>query len=126
MLTSDKKYIQSRFSYNKLALLENFSCKLDIVSSENLMAYVIKSGVSERLNDYQEVKWRNYMTLELTKLIDEGVICLSPIKINNRTIGVVIGQKLYAGAKISDDEFSQFCFLIDHLNMCLSIISMPK
>ncbi|MCJ8318015.1 MAG: HDOD domain-containing protein [Colwellia sp.] len=124
MITSDKKSVQSRFSFDKTGELEDFSCRLDIVSSENMMAYIIKSGTSEMLNSYKEVKWRNYMTRSLADLIEDGAICLSPIKINNRTIGLVTSQKLIKGAKISADEFSQFCFLIDHLNMCLSIISM--
>jgi len=124
MITSDKKHVQSRFSFDKTGELEEFSCKLDIASSENMMAYVLKSGTSEMLNSYKEVKWRNYMTRSLADLIEDGAICFSPIKINNRTIGIVTSQKLLKGTKISADEFSQFCFLIDHLNMCLSIISM--
>ena len=124
MVTSDKKYVQSRFSFDKSAELEDFSCKLDIVSSENIMAYVIKSGTSEMLNSYKEIKWRNYMTRALADLIEDGAICFAPIKINNRTIGIVSSQKLHKGTKISPEDFSQFCFLIDHLNMCLSIISM--
>ncbi len=124
MITSDKNHVQSRFSYDKTAELEEFSCKLDIVSNENLIAYILKSGTSEMLSSYKEVKWRNYMTRALADLIGDGAICFSPIKINNRTIGIVGSQKLHKGAKISSEEFSQFCFLIDHLNMCLSIITM--
>lgn len=124
MITSDKKAVQSRFSFDKTAELENFSCKLDIVSSENMMAFIFKSGTSEVINSYKELKWRKYMTRALADLMGDGAICFAPIKINNRTIGLVTSQKLLKGTKISANEFSQFCFLIDHLNMCLSIISI--
>ena len=123
MLSSDKRFMQSRFSFDEEAQKENFQYKLDIASSKNLVAHVIKHTSSELINDYKEVKWRNYMTRDLSDLIENGAFCITPIQINKKTLGIIIGQRLNQPAKITQAEFERFCFLNEHLNMCLSIIT---
>ncbi len=123
MLTSDKKQLQSRFTFNECAKAENFSCKIDMAQKDNLFSYILINETPELVNDYQEQKWRNMLNKEITDFLADGAICLAPIAINNRMIGVITGQKLNKKPQISCEDFSQFCFLIEHLNMCLSIIS---
>ena len=123
MLTGDKHHVQSRFSYDKMAELENFSCKLDIKSSENVFANVVNTSEALLINNHKAVEWRNYMTRTIVDILEDGAICLSPVQINKNNIGVIVGQRFGKTAKIHSDDFSSFCFLIEHLNMCLSMIT---
>ena len=63
------------------------------------------------------------MNENIVTLIDGGVICIAPVEINDRGIGIIVGQRFNKESVIDDDDFSQFCFLVEHLNMCLSMIS---
>jgi len=123
MLTGDKKQVQSRFSYNRSAEDDSFKVKLDIVSSENIIAYLIRTDNTAVINDYHAVKWRNYITQDIAKLIDKGVVCLAPVKIAKNTIGIIVGQRFTKSAEINEEDYQQFCFFIEHLNMCLTMVS---
>lgn len=123
MLTSDKKHLQTRFSYSNKGEIEDFSYKVDISNSENIFSYVLSSITCEYISGYKEIKWRNYITKSIADLLSDGCLCLFPVQINNNTIGIITAQRLTKGAQISIDELSQFSFLTEHLNMCLSIIS---
>ncbi len=123
MLTGDKKQVQSRFSYDRSGDDDSFKVKIDIVSSKNIISYLIRTDNAAVINDYHELKWRDYITRDLAKLIDKGAICLAPVQISNNTIGMIVGQRFTKATKISVDEHQEFCFLIEHLNMCLTTVS---
>ena len=123
MQTQDKKHVKARISINEDGHDENYKTQLALTETENILAYIIQKGEPVLINDYREVKWRNYISLEVEKLINEGVICLAPVKINHNVIGVIAGQNFNKRDKIRSEEFTQFCFLVEHLNMCLSMIT---
>lgn len=124
MLTTDKQYVQARFSYNQQAILEPFSCKIAIANSENLIAHVIGKQSGELINNYQDERWNKYLTQSITDFINEGTLCVAPVSIGTRPIGIIASQKRNKNSKISQEEYEQFMFIVEHLNMCLSIISM--
>jgi len=62
------------------------------------------------------------MTESIVTLIDGESICIAPVEINGRGISIIIGQRFNKEKLIDDDDFSQFSFLVEHLNMCLSMI----
>jgi hypothetical protein len=41
-------------------------------------------------------------------------------------IGIISAQRLLNSEKISDDDFSLFTYLVEHLNLCLSLITHHK
>lgn len=122
MLSSDKKSVAARTSYNKKGEEETFDSSITINESMNIVSHVIDMDSSVLVNNYRDPKWANYMSLALEKVIADGCICIAPLKIGDKTIGIISAQYFDNANKISDDDFSQFCFLVDHLNMCLSLI----
>ncbi len=123
MLTTDKKHIKSRFSFNSQARLETMNIRLPVDDEQNAMAYIIHQDKPALINNLNHSYWKNYIDDELEKLINKGAICIAPVKINDNAIGVITGHLFARNSQISEDDFAQFCFLVDHLNMCLTLIS---
>jgi len=123
MIGEGKRYVKSRFSYNSEGKEEKRNILVHLADSENIAAEVIVSGEAMLINDYREAKWRKYITREVEQMIDEGAICLAPVKIGGSVIGIITAQLTTNGRKIGQEDYSQFCFLIEHLNMCLTMIS---
>ncbi len=123
MLTTDKKHIKSRFSFNSQARLETMNIRLSVDDEQNAMAYIIHQDKPALINNLKHSYWKNYIDEGLEKLINKGAICIAPVKINDNAIGVITGHLFARNSQISEDDFAQFCFLVDHLNMCLTLIS---
>ena len=48
-------------------------------------------------------------------------MALAAVKIHDKVIGLISAQHLHQRNSIADDDYRQFCFICDHLNMCLSL-----
>ncbi|MFT5674416.1 MAG: HD-like signal output (HDOD) protein [Paraglaciecola sp.] len=123
VLSRDKSKVESRTSYDNNGEVVRFDSSIQLDDNLNIIKLVIQKDNALLINDYRHVKWRNYVPLEIEKLIDNGVICLSPVKIGEKSIGVISAQSFNQSQEISQQNFSQFSFLIEHLNMCLTMIS---
>lgn len=123
MLTSDKSQLKARFSYDSNAQEVQATTAITLAKSTNIFSEVINSKSALLINNYTDAKWQNYITEEVEDLIDKGAICLASVKINNNVIGVIIGQRFSKPPDIKENNFNQFRFLVEHLNMCLSMIS---
>ena len=123
MLTSDKQLVKLRFAYDKKAQEEHLNLSLKVKSSNNLIAQTINTDKAAVVNDHKSRQWRDFITQDIANFIGQGSVCLAPVKINNNCIGVITAQQFERSVEISPDDFNQFCFLVDHLNMCLSLIS---
>ncbi|PKF63679.1 hypothetical protein CW745_02200 [Psychromonas sp. psych-6C06] len=123
MLSADRKKIEARSCYDKAGNLQTLHRCLHISNNVNLISHVLEMDKAIIVESPRDPKWSTYITIELTKLVAGGTICLAPVKLDNKIIGIVSGQHLSECEKISADDFSQFCFLIEHLNICLSFIA---
>ena len=48
---------------------------------------------------------------------------LSSVKVNNKNVGVISAQYLDQSVSLCDQDFAYFQFILEHLNMCLSLVS---
>lgn len=126
ILSSDKSKVESRSSYDNNGQPETYRRSISINGNMNFINLVMKKDRAVLVNDFRNEKWRNYTTVDMEKLIGKGVISFAPVKINDKIIGVITAQHYDPGNKITEEEFSQFCFIVEHLNLCLSINSMRK
>lgn len=124
VLSADKKKIETRMTFDPDGLPMVFNRTIALDQGENVMGFALRQDNSVLINDYTHVKWRNYMTAEIERLINKGAICISPVRIGNKVIGLITTHRLGKTNKISPENFSQLGFLFDHLNMCLS--QMPS
>ncbi|MCG6202091.1 HDOD domain-containing protein [Psychromonas antarctica] len=122
VLSRDRSKVESRTTYNCHGQVETFHSTISLNKSMNMFSYVLERDCTELVNSYRDHKWRNYITLEIEELIGTGATCFAPVQIEGKAIGVICAQVLDKSKKISDESFSQFSFIVDHLNMCLSMI----
>jgi len=123
MLTSNKQLVKLRFAYNKKAQEEHLNLSLKVSGSSNLIAHTIKENKALIINDHKSRQWRDLITQDIADFIDQGSMCLAPVKISNNCIGFITAQNFERNSLISPEDFNQFSFLVDHLNMCLTLIS---
>lgn len=122
MLSDDKSTVKSRFVFNEQGDKELTQFILHMQKSENAIARVLTSKTPVLINDYTHRQFRDLVTQELVDFMNEGAIAIIPVSIGNKAIGVVCGQILHSKRKIETDDFNQLCSLVDHLNMCLTMI----
>lgn len=132
MMSDDKSKVKSRFVYNRQAKDDANRIAFHIRQSDNAIGRVIDSKVPALINDYTHRQWRDLITKELVEFIDNGVIAIIPVCIGNKSIGVICAQyfldvnkstnKPAEKREISTEDFTQLCSLIEHLNMCLTMI----
>ena len=123
ILSSDKAKIESRLRCDNHGQIDSFRRTLSLHQTINLISLVLDKDTPILVTDATLPKWRNYVTAEMEQFIGKGSIAIAPVKIGTKTIGVISGLQSQPGRKISDEQFSQFCFIIEHLNMCLMISS---
>ena len=122
MLVDDKARVKSRLVINKDAEKESLNIRLNIKQSDNAIARVIKENTPALINDKTQALWRDLVTQEMSELMEDGAIAIIPVKIAGKTIGVICAQFLTKKKQISKENFSQLCGLVEHLNMCLTMI----
>mgnify|MGYP001942296120 CR=1 FL=1 len=135
MMSDDKSQVKSRFIFNDKA--EDVATKIvfNLRQSDNAISRVLDTKVPALINDYTHRQWRDLVTQELSDFIDKGAIAIIPVKIGNKAIGIVCAQhviknnteqikkdKLIKNQDISTADFQQLCALVEHLNMCLTMI----
>ena len=123
MLTNHEKQIKCRFSYNGKANKESLGKVINLALSKNIFTQVIQTGKALLINEPYALHWHKYMTQEVIHFINNGVICCLPVKIGDKIIGVICAQLFSDGLKIEQQDFNQFCTLLEHLNMCLTMVS---
>ena len=91
----------------------------------NVITKMFDNNQALLVNNLQDAKWQKLMSLEVLKLMEGGVMCLSPVKIGDKKIGFISAQRFDNKKEFQEKEFSDFKFIIEHFNMCLSIVLHP-
>tara|TARA_R110001583_G_scaffold10019_8_gene46795 strand:+ start:12433 stop:13905 length:1473 start_codon:yes stop_codon:yes gene_type:complete len=130
MMSDDKSQVKSRFVFNDQAEYDTTRIVFHLRQSDNVIGRVLTSKIPALINDYTHRQWRDLMTKELVEFIHNGTLAVIPVKIGNKAIGVLCVQyfcdnkKSKTNKTISTDDFDQLCSLVEHLNMCLTMIMM--
>lgn len=122
MLVDDKKSVKSRFAYNQNVEKDSFKVSINISDNDNIISRVLKEKKPVLINDYKSAQWCDLFTEQLVDLINNGQMILVPVHIGNKNIGVVCAQNFQDDELISGQDFKQFSGLIEHLNMCLTMM----
>ena len=134
MISDDKTQMKSRFVFNSKAQDDQKKISINVRQSDNAIRRVLDSKVPVLINDSTHRQWRDIMTKELAEFIQNGSLAIIPVKIGDKVIGVVCAQYfLNEETKeennsnkrtVSTDDFQQLCSVIDHLNLCLTMIML--
>jgi hypothetical protein len=134
MMSDDKTQVKSRFVLNHQAQDESTKITINVGKSDNAIGRVLDSKTPALINDHSHRQWRDIITRELSEFIQDGSLAIIPVKIGNKAIGVVcvqyftgpqaVNKKNSKKRVITTDDFQQVCSLIDHLNLCLTMIML--
>lgn len=123
VLSADKSHIETRTSFDIEGDAVIFNRSYPVAGGMNVMSHVLKQEKALLINDFTHLKWRNYITQDIEKLINKGAIAIAPVMIGEKSIGLVSAQFFEKSKVIDEEVFAQFSFLVEHLNMCLSLVS---
>lgn len=126
IINKQKGLVQARSTFDKRGQAETFNRIVAFQECINIVSHVIEIDRAVLVNDYKSEEWCHYMSEELELLIASGVICFATVKIEGKVVGIISAQRLSNHEVITDDDFSLFTYLVEHLNMCLSLISYHK
>lgn len=122
MLVDEKSSVKSRLVINHKAEQEPLNIYINIKESDNAFARVIKENTPALINNKSQGLWRDLITKQINDLMKDGAMAVVPVRIAGKTVGLICAQLLTAKAQINTEDFSQVCGLVEHLNMCLTMI----
>lgn len=123
ILSTDKSRLESRSAYDSEGTQNTARRSVSICPEQNLFSLTVKQSQSLLINDRNQPQWRNYLDDQMDRLLQRGTMAVSIVKIHDKVIGVISAQRLKSAKYIDDNDYRQFCFICDHLNMCLSLNS---
>jgi HD-like signal output (HDOD) protein len=126
IINKQQGMVESRSAYNKKGQAETFKRSLVFKDCINLISHVIDTDRAILVNDYKDEEWCDYISEEIKQFVETGTVCFAPVKIEGKTVGIISAQRFTNSDKVSEDDFSMFNFLIEHLNICLSLTSYHK
>ncbi|MEH8017003.1 HDOD domain-containing protein [Rheinheimera muenzenbergensis] len=121
ILSADKSRLESRSAYDSAGAPNTARRSVSIVPAQNLFSLVVTQAQAVLVNDATQPQWRKYVDEQTESLLQRGAMALTAVKIHDKVIGVISAQRLQQRNSIDEDDYRQFCFLCDQLNMCLSL-----
>lgn len=121
ILSTDKSRLESRSAFNNEGVQNTARRSITIAPAQNLFSLTVKKAQPLLINNRSEPQWQNYIDEQVDKLLQRGTMAVTAVKIHDKVIGVISAQHLKSTKPIDDDDYRQFCFICDHLNMCLSL-----
>ena len=101
----------------------NKKVRFTLGRSNNVFSYAMDNGQAILIKDRQEAKWYQYITGEIAEFIVKGSMIICPIKVGQTPIGVITAQVFQHDKEISLTDFDHCSALVDHLNLCLTMLS---
>ncbi|WJG08565.1 HDOD domain-containing protein [Aliiglaciecola sp. LCG003] len=123
VLNSDKNVLQCRLAVDSDSQPIRFSRQFPVNDGANILTMGLQSEAPLFINDFRHARWQDVMTLDSEYLMENGIMCLSPVRVNSRSIGVLTAQFIDKSVLFSSVDFEHFSFITEHLNMCLSLVS---
>lgn len=121
ILSADKSRLESRSAYDNKGQQNTARRSVNILNSQNAFALLVQQAQPLLLNDASQPQWRKNIDQQMETLLQGGAMALAAVKIHDKVIGLISAQHLHQRNSIADDDYRQFCFICDHLNMCLSL-----
>jgi len=123
LVIDDKKAIKSRFTYDIASQLIDKNVRFSLSRSNNVFSYAMDNNQAILIKDRQEKQWYQYITGEIAEFIVEGSVLICPLKVGQTPIGVITAQIFHSDKEISLIDFDHCAALVEHLNLCLTMLS---
>lgn len=123
-LSKDRRKVESRVTFNNHGNVLRLQRSIQVKPELNLFSYAIENPQPVMINYDSRQNWEDLITREIEELLKQGPICIAAVCVGEKTIGLLVTQQSGKQKIIDDDEFSNFCLIADHLNLCLGML--PK
>ena len=123
LVINDKTAIKSRFTFDIASQLIDKNVKFSLNRSNNVFSYAMDNDQAILVKDRQEKKWYQYITGEIAEFIVQGSLLIFPVKVGQTPIGVITAQVFQHDKEISQTDFDHCSALVEHLNLCLTMLS---
>ncbi|GAA0855958.1 HDOD domain-containing protein [Aliiglaciecola litoralis] len=123
VISPDKTQLDCRLTVDEEGEPVRFYREFSLDQGSNVMTHTLEHESPIFIHDFHDAQWRDYMTIESEQFIESGILCLSPIKINQKNVGVLSSQYLDRTHTFTAQDFAHFDFIAEHLNLCLSAVS---
>tara|TARA_R110000737_G_scaffold113471_2_gene146605 strand:- start:3221 stop:4717 length:1497 start_codon:yes stop_codon:yes gene_type:complete len=123
LIIDDKSAITSRFTYDITTQLVVNKAKFSLTRSNNIFSYAMDNDQAVLIKNRQEKKWYQYITGEIAEFIAEGSVLICPVKVGKKPVGVISAQVFLADKAIALSDFNHCAALVEHLNLCLTMLS---
>ncbi|MEO3678271.1 HDOD domain-containing protein [Rheinheimera fenheensis] len=120
ILTTDKLKMESRSAYDDKGAVTSSRRVINLMPGNNLFQLTVTQASPILVNQESLAQWRQHIDAQTELLLAKSNMLLAPVKIQGKLIGLVTAQRHNARDAIADEEYRQFCFLTEHLSMCLS------
>lgn len=121
ILAADKSRLESRSAFDQQGTQHTARRLITLNSGQNMFTLLLEQAEPLCINDHKAPQWQAYLDEQSRRLLQHGVMALAAVKIHGKVIGAISAQRLDATKPLQDDDYRQFCFICDHLNMCLSL-----
>ena len=124
LLSSDKKQLSARFTYNqqhqKVGLIRTF----ELSEHPSVIEQSLTTNEVITFNHFAKSNVNNKTDQQLYHFIDKGRMIIGPVTINKNTIGMICAKRSATSEEITSDDSQRFTYVLQHLSMCLSMVSL--
>ncbi|MFA3793039.1 HDOD domain-containing protein [Aliiglaciecola sp. SL4] len=121
--SQDKRQMECRQSVDSDGDPVRFHYTFALSDSQNIMSHAVNQNETQFVENFKDLKWRDYLTFESEQFIESGLLCLAPVKVNSKVVGMISAQIFDKTGYFTEQDFSHFDLITEHLNLCLSYVS---
>jgi len=124
LISNDKKQLSARFTYNqqhqKVGLIKVF----ELSQATSIINQSIRANEPLVINQLSKEDGKKEANLALKNFINKGKLVMALVKIKHNPIGIICGKKPASSADISHDDSQRFFSILQHLSLCLTMVSL--
>lgn len=123
-LSKDKKNLETRVTFDNKGNALRLQRIIKVKPESNLFSYTIEHPQPTTVSHSNKQNWEDLITRDIQDILVKGPICVASVCVGEKVIGLLVTQQTGKENTINDNQFSNFCLIVDHLNLCLGML--PK
>lgn len=123
VISKDRKSLDTRVTYDDHGEVLKVQRSISLSKEPHILNHILQQSQPTLIEHQEDSPWARLITEEATEFVMQGPLSLATIRIGDKPIGLISVRQLGRDTSISEQRFSHFCFIVDHLNFCLAHIS---
>ena len=121
-LNKERNRLDCRMTFDEKGQPVMLSGSVSVGHIENVFSHALKKDEATEI----DITRMDHVAIsaDLEAVVNRGPLCIFPIKLNDRPIGLVSAQMVTTRRKLDPYQVAHLSFVLDHLNLCLSMAAM--